>query len=35
MKEEHKHLAWSNLNAWEQRIKVIVEDNECGALMDG
>lgn len=35
MKEEHKRLAWSCLNTWEQRVKVIGEDNESDALMDG
>lgn len=34
MKEEHKHLAWSNLNTWEQRVELIVEDNEHDALKD-
>lgn len=31
---EHKYFNLSNLNAWKQGVKVIVEDNEHNAWMD-
>lgn len=35
MKGEHKQVVWSNLNVKEQRVEVIIKDNEHEALMDG